>query len=55
MKWAVIETTEHIVEADTREEAEETYLHYGPDKGREPMVRFTSVLERDIQEAIENA
>lgn len=55
MKWAIRETTEHIVEADTRDEAEETFTHYGPGPGQAPMVRFAGVLERDIQEATADA
>lgn len=56
MKWAVIETTEHIVEADTRDEAEELFTGYGPRSPENPnIVRFTGVLERDIQEATADA
>lgn len=52
MKWVVTETTEHIVEGDTREDAEETYLAYGPGPGQSPMVRFAGVIERSVEEAV---
>lgn len=55
MKWVVIETTEHLVVADTHEEALELFDRYGPDGAKPPVVTFVAVIERSVEEAIIHA
>jgi hypothetical protein len=49
-RFLITETTEHSVEAHTREAAEELFLDHGPGDS-EPPVQFIGVVERRVEPA----
>jgi hypothetical protein len=56
MRWLITEKCEYVVEADTREEAEDFFLANGPSLPRMPddaegAVAFSGVIERMVEEA----